>query len=1689
MRKFLLFFCLLISLTTFSRGFNDWINYDQSYYRLPVAQDGVYRISYTQLINAGINVLTIDPRNFQIYAKGEEQYIYVRGEADGVFESGDYIEFYAASNDGELDGELFENPEDQGNPYVSMFSDTLHYFLTWNDQINNRRLAVETDVDFTGYTPLSFFIDEQVDIEDRFSNGYQTIYGWPVPEYSSSEGYLSNKIDYEESLTYSLNTPFASSTGPDPVLFTRVFGRSRSAHSVDYQIDNVVLLDTSFNLFYGYVGEIPFSKALLSNITEIDVNNNNNSDATNERIAVAYTGIRYARDFNLGGANEYVMTIPNSGDRKDYISISSFDNANSTVRIYDLTSHQRIVVQPVNGKYDALIPNPTSSDRKCLITSDANILTVSRIEPVGGTSSKFTKYQDLSVAAGGADYFIVSSDKLMSGANDYAAYRNQTGYKSLVVNVEQLYDQYAWGIRKHPLSIRHFFEEVIEDWNTDPKDILLLGKSVDASSAKSPSRFELNMVPTWGVLGSDVGFTAGITNNTQLEPEIPTGRISALNNDDVIAYLNKVIEYESTPPAEWMKNVLHFGGGISASEQTVFKGYLSGYQSIVEDTLAGCKVHGFFKNSSDPLQVNLSDSVRQLVNGGSLLMTFFGHAYGTNFDQSIDEPENYDNDGKYPFLIANSCLIGNIHTTNTESGSERFVLIPNKGTIGFLGSSSLGVTTYLNRYTTNFYENYGYKNYGASIGELVKYTIKETQVPTNELSRDVCMHMTLHADPAVKLYAHPKPDYTLYAENSSDPRIYTEPAQITSDIDSFEVKVVMTNIGKATPDSFNVRITREFPSVNKADSVIDITIDRLFYKDTLTFKFPVDLLNGIGVNKFSVNLDALSFVDEISELNNEGFINVIIKSAAITPVFPYEYSIVGHDQPVLKASTGNPYASAKTYVFEIDTNENFNSPSKIQREITSSGGVIEWDPNTDPNLSNLFSDLNGSNTLASPQVYYWRVGLKSDAIKWETSSFQFVEGKTGWGQSHWQQFDESSFEFLSYAYNSRALDFIEQTKQLEVTTHKSGNLPFRNDIKYRIDGAIQCYTSSKWANMLFVGVIDKRTLKPWHVQEHGDYGQLNYTPPVYIESWNGYNFYFNMGSQTQVDSLVSFIEDIPDSNYFFVYNFRQHRMNYWYNSGTPTGDALKNTFASFGSDVDSMSRYPNSWPYIFFAQKGNMTSGIDVFDEDGQDFSELITQIKNNWFNGTMRSVFAGPAQNWNSLYWEFENPDAGNDDTTGVNLYGIKSNGDRVLLFDSILNQGEQLDLDLLGANTYNYLQVESYYADELNRTPTKPKRFQITHDEIPELALNPLRFDNSIITDSVAEGDNVTLVVAIENISNVIMPAFRSVYWLIGNDFSSSTRQYKSFASLAPGEVVYDTVQVSTTGLSGENNIWYEVNPRDDQAFWQLEQYHFNNIYLHPFKIGKDNKNPILDVAFDGIRILDGDIVSPSPEIVIALKDENNFLPLDDPELLEVYITFERNNESDSTVLVLPSEYEFIPGTKEDNECKIIFKRTFTSDGYYYLGVRARDRSNNKSGSGNGVYDYNIKFQVISESSITQLINYPNPFSTSTRFVFTLTGSEVPDEIRIQIMTISGKVVKEIDQTELGPVNIGRNISEYAWDGRDEFGDQLANGVYLYRVIVLNNGKEVKRRSVSINNGQINGTLSNELFNNGYGKMYLLR
>src|SRR5262249_2223812 len=82
------------------------------------------------------NLGSIDPRNFQLFLRGKEQFLYIKGESDGEINIGDYLEFYADPSMREIDSLVYTNIAYVPNPYGPIFNDTIYGFLTLNNTIS-----------------------------------------------------------------------------------------------------------------------------------------------------------------------------------------------------------------------------------------------------------------------------------------------------------------------------------------------------------------------------------------------------------------------------------------------------------------------------------------------------------------------------------------------------------------------------------------------------------------------------------------------------------------------------------------------------------------------------------------------------------------------------------------------------------------------------------------------------------------------------------------------------------------------------------------------------------------------------------------------------------------------------------------------------------------------------------------------------------------------------------------------------------------------------------------------------------------------------------------------------------------------------------------------------------------------------------------------------------------------------------------------------------------------------------------------------------------------------------------------------------------------------------------------------------------------------------------------------------------
>ena len=1603
----------------FSQHFaNEWVNTSQEYYKFNISNTGIYKITNAELISAGVPISNFNPQNIQLFQKGKEIPCYIKGEQQGVIE---YIIFYAKKNDGWLDIDMYDSPTSQTNPNLSLINDTSAVFFTWNSSFNNERFDIEVDTNYVSYTPENFcWVNTHIDYHNSYFTAKEDC------EYVKAEGWFDNQVlNLGSSITKKISTPNFIDIGLKCNLEFAFITFSKYNHHI-----NIKCADFETDTIFNSYNSIKYKDVKITpslNETDIIFSSIDDKGSITSKSVVSYIDLKYTHNFDAGGEHKFLFNLSLSNSKKTYIEVKNF-KSDGEPYLFDLTNNNIISVTKSGNLYKALLPK-SDSEAKLLLVDDRTFLTtdIKNVRMVNH-SNKNKKY------------LIISQTKLMKSAQDYANYRN-----AYLVDVEELYNQFGYGINKHPMAIRNYLQYILKTWSVKPENLFIIGKAIEAKQTRYNSDIYKNcLVPTMGQHGSDILLSNKIIDN-KYSAAIPTGRIAATTNDDVYLYLNKVQEFENNSVDEWMKRAIHFGGGANTTEQNQFREYLNNYEKIFVDTLFGGYVSTFLKTSSDPIEISKSDSITNLINNGVTLMTFFGHGSSVNgFDQNIDNPSAYNNKGKYPIILTNSCYSGNIHLNGRISESEEWVLIKDKGAIGFLAVVGSGYASFLNIISEAYYKNICYKSYGKSLGDIIRQSHIDVQnrFPDSYFAKITIQEFTLHGDPAIVLNSFNKPDLTIKSGEVS-----FSPKNITTEIDSFYMYIIPTNQAKITKKSFIVHINREFLSGDVVSK--SVRIDGLYYKDTIKVKFAVNKVKGIGINKFNIIIDAFNEVDELDETNNVLNINTYISSTAVTPVYPYKYSINSVSNPILKLSNVDVLSDEQSTVLQIDTSYLFNSPMLITQNITHSGGIIEWNP--------ILSYQKGV-------TYFWRSAKNNNKKIWANSSFILDDVKNGWNQSCYGQFINNNFKFLERDDVKQEFNFADAAKTLICKNMGSpSNETEFQSIAFGIDGIGERSSCGPASAMLLV-VIDSLTLLPWQ-SNYANVGEIGHSNDPWCSNKTKPQNYFIFQSDNidNITKMVDFVtNEVPDNNYILIYSFRNGNFENY-------NEHILSFFENLGAtNIRFVSNYI---PYIFFAKKGDISFAKEVIGTDTHSKIELYKDLKNNFTYGSMMSQNIGPATKWQTLNWKYHNKENNPNEIAFIKLYGIDNSDNTILLKDSIKSTSIQLtDID---PNTYPYLKMLFYTEDKTFRTPAQLDFWEVIYNSVTDLALNPAK-QYSFYNDTLKEGEEAKFSIAFENIGTKDVDSVIVSYWIQNSKNENIELKNHRIAPLKAGNYTVDTINFSTLNLSGNNNLWVEINPANTKKSIR-EQYYFNNLAQQPFFVSKDNMNPLLDVTFDGVHIMDGDLVSANPEIMIQLKDENTFIPLNDTSLFLIYLKSKETGIERKISLSNNPNLQFIPAKLPENKAQILYRKRFDKDGTYILRVQSKDLSGNESGKN----DYTISFKVITESTITNVFNYPNPFSTSTRFVFELTGYIVPDDMSIEILTVTGKVVKVIYMDDLGPINIGRNITQYSWDGTDMYGSPLANGVYFYRVNARLNGKEIKIRD----------TGTNQYFKNGFGKMYLMR
>ncbi|HUH74407.1 MAG TPA: type IX secretion system sortase PorU [Chitinophagales bacterium] len=208
-------------------------------------------------------------------------------------------------------------------------------------------------------------------------------------------------------------------------------------------------------------------------------------------------------------------------------------------------------------------------------------------------------------------------------------------------------------------------------------------------------------------------------------------------------------------------------------------------------------------------------------------------------------------------------------------------------------------------------------------------------------------------------------------------------------------------------------------------------------------------------------------------------------------------------------------------------------------------------------------------------------------------------------------------------------------------------------------------------------------------------------------------------------------------------------------------------------------------------------------------------------------------------------------------------------------------------------------------------------------------------------------------------------------------------------------------------------------------------------------DNQGPKVDVYIDDQDFVFGGIASRNSTLYIQLEDENGINTSGTGIGHDITAIL---NEDSKNPIILNSFYEGEIGDYKKGQVKYPFNQL--ENGRYKVNVKAWDVLNN---SGDGYTEFVVEDKA--ELALYYVLNYPNPFTTKTEFSFEHNRPGDLLDVRIEIYTVSGKIIKTLQTSSLSN---SRRVHDIEWNGLDDYGDKIGKGVYIYKVSVKDSSGE---------------------------------
>jgi uncharacterized repeat protein (TIGR01451 family) len=648
--------------------------------KILVEEDGLYRVTYQDLTNAGFPLSGVDPRRLGLFNQGSQVAIQVFGEEDGVFDTGDWLEFYGVAP-------------------ASEFTRRNVYWLTAGDE-GGRRME-ERDVTPTGagQTAGAFYTTLHMEENHEY---WKYLPGGEGQDHWFWERFPS--APHTSQYTFSLH--HIASIEANAWLRVRLHGRTSTTTYPDHHTQillNGSLVDEAWwDDQIPFVHEITLSQRLLregNNSLTVKLPGDTGADVDS----------LYVDSFDVGYWDTYTaeddllyFTAPSAG--KVTFNIGNFST--NQIQVYDVGdpwgvdrlaggsieadgSRYRIRFEenaPPDGRYLALSSGQKQSPASLLLDTPSN-----------------WKSPD-----NGADYLIITHAAFTEAAARLAEFRADQGLRVATIQITDIYDEFSGGLFD-PAAIRDFLSYTYYHWRPPAPLYVLLVGDANYDFLDYLGTGNDNYVPTHlfdsaliGQTPSDNWFVS-VSGDDPL-PDMLIGRLSVRTLSEANTVMDKILDYEENPPpGDWRQKAL-----FVADDETSFEAISDGLIAILPAGYTAQRIYAIlYRQPYDP-----TTEILKAIDRGVLIVNYIGHGSvtswaswpGGNIFNQNDIPK-LNNGPRYPLLVTGNCLNGLFaHPTTRYALAEKFVDVQGRGGIAAWSPTGLGYPSWHDTMAGSLYQ-------------------------------------------------------------------------------------------------------------------------------------------------------------------------------------------------------------------------------------------------------------------------------------------------------------------------------------------------------------------------------------------------------------------------------------------------------------------------------------------------------------------------------------------------------------------------------------------------------------------------------------------------------------------------------------------------------------------------------------------------------------------------------------------------------------------------------------------------------------------------------------------------------------------------------------------------------------------------------------------------------------------------